>query len=115
MQGKWSYAVAVDNENEVIYASASQLVGIGKLHFEVNDQPVFALGDKVLFRRSQNTTQFRIVQGIHRVEDFWVYTVEWTSPALTECDGQLMTSSDANGKPFGVRRGWVTDTDFVRV
>lgn len=121
LQGEWSYAVAVNDE--VVYSSASQLRGTGTSHLDVTDQPVFALGEKVLFRRSQNTTQFRIVQGIHRVEGCWLYTVEWTSPELTESDVGLMTSSDAfsfrdataNGNPFGVRRAWVTDTDLVRV
>ncbi|MBD2439839.1 DUF1392 family protein [Nostoc sp. FACHB-110] len=105
LQGEWSYAVAINNE--VVYAPASQLRGTGALHLEVADKPVFALGDKVLFYRSQNTAQFRIVQGIHRIEGCWLYTVEWTSPELTESDGQLITSSD--------RRAWVTDTDLVRV
>lgn len=105
LQGDWSYAVAVNDE--VLYASASQLVGTGKLHLEVTDEPVFAMGEKVLFRRSPDNTEQRIVRGIHRVEDFWVYTVEWTSPVLTESDGQLITSSDC--------RAWVTDTDLVRV
>ncbi|MBC6433351.1 DUF1392 domain-containing protein [Nostoc sp. HG1] len=105
LQGNWSYAVAVNDE--VLYTSASQLVGTGKLHLEVTDEPVFAMGEKVLFRRSPDNTEQRIVRGIHRVKDFWVYTVEWTSPVLTESDGQLITSSD--------RRAWVTDTDLARV
>jgi Protein of unknown function (DUF1392) len=105
LQGEWNYEIAVNDE--VVYAPASQLHDTGTLHLEVADKPVFALGDKVLFRRSQNTTQFRIVQGIHRIEGCWLYTVEWTSPELTEFDGQLMTSGD--------RRAWVTDTDLVKV
>jgi len=107
LQEEWNYAVAVDHDNEVVYAPASQLRGTSTSHLDVTEQPVFALGDQVLFHRSQNTTQFRIVQGIHRIEGCWLYTVEWTSPELTESDGQLMTS--------GERRAWVTDTDLVRV
>ncbi|MBE9209909.1 DUF1392 family protein [Nostoc sp. LEGE 06077] len=112
LQGEWSYAIAINDE--VVYTPASQLRGTGKFQMEVTDKPVYALGEKVLFRRSQNTTQFRIVQGIHRIEACWLYTVEWVSPELTESNGQLMTSGDAFGNPFGVRRAWVTDTDLVR-
>lgn len=105
LQSEWSYAIAINDE--VVYSSASQLYGTGKLQMEVTDKPVFALGEKVLFRRSKNTTQLRLVQGIHRIEGCWLYTVEWTSPELSECDGNLTTSGD--------RRAWVTDTDLVRV
>ncbi|MCG6137673.1 MAG: DUF1392 domain-containing protein [Nostoc sp. LLA-1] len=107
LQGEWSYAIAVDTYEEVIYTSGWQLTGTGQLQVQLTDKPVFALGEKVVFRRNQNTSQMRIVTGIHRVEDFWTYTVEWVSPELCECDGKLIISVD--------RRAWVTDTDLVRV
>ncbi|WP_193200516.1 DUF1392 family protein [Nostoc sp. MG11] len=104
LQDDWSYAVAIDNE--VIYVPALQLRGTGKLELGIN-KPVFTLGQRVVFRCNQDVSKLRIVQGIHLIDDFWTYTVEWASPSLTECDGKLCTSGD--------RRAWVTDTDLVRV
>ncbi|MBD6620683.1 DUF1392 domain-containing protein [Komarekiella sp. 'clone 1'] len=104
LQGDWSYAIALNDE--VVYTSASRLIGTGKLQPGI-DKPVFDLGEKVVFRCNRDISKLRIVQGIHLIDDFWTYTVEWASPALTECDGKLCTSGD--------RRAWVTDTDLVRV
>lgn len=103
-QDDWSYAVALNNE--VIYTSALQLRGTGKLQLGI-DKPVFTLGQRVVFRCNRDVSKLRIIQGIHKIDDFWTYTVEWASPALTECDGKLITSGD--------RRAWVTNTDLVRV
>jgi hypothetical protein len=104
LQGDWNYAVALDNE--VVYTSASQLIGTGKFQPDI-DKPVFTLGERVVFRCNTDATKVRIVQGIHLVEDFWTYTVELSSPQLCECDGELITSGD--------RRAWVTDFDLVKV
>jgi Protein of unknown function (DUF1392) len=104
LQDEWSYAVALNDE--VVYTSASQLIGTGKLELGI-DSPVFALGEKVVFRCNRDFSKLRIVQGIHKIDDFWAYTVEWASPELCECDGKLCTSGDC--------RAWVTDTDLVRV
>ncbi len=104
LQDDWNYAVAI--ENEVIYTSASQLRGTRKLQAGI-DKPVFTLGQKVVFKCNRDASKLRIVQGIHLVDDFWTYTVEWASPQLCECDGKLITSGD--------RRAWVVDTDLVRV
>ncbi|WGV29118.1 DUF1392 family protein [Halotia branconii] len=104
LQDDWNYAVALDNE--VVYTSVNQLIGTGKLQPAI-DKPVFALGKKVVFRCNRDISKLRIVQGIHQIEDFWTYTVEWVSPELCECDGKLITSGD--------RRAWVTDTDLARV
>lgn len=104
LQGEWSYAVAL--ETKVVYTSASQLRGTGKLQSGI-DKPVFTLGEKVVFRCNRDTNNFRIVQGIHLIDDFWTFTVELASPQLCECDGKLITSGD--------HRAWVTDTDLARV
>ncbi|WP_193200386.1 DUF1392 family protein [Nostoc sp. MG11] len=104
LQDDWSYAVALNDE--MVYTSALQLRGTGKLQSGI-DKPVFTLGQRVVFRCNQDVSKLRIVQGIHLIDDFWTYTVEWASPSLTECDGKLITS--------GERRAWVTDTDLVSV
>jgi hypothetical protein len=104
LQDDWNYAIALNDE--VVYVPASQLIGTGKTQSDI-DKPMFALGEKVVFRCNRDATKLRIVQGIHLVEDFWTYTVEWASPQLCECDGKLITSGD--------RRAWVTDTDLARV
>jgi hypothetical protein len=104
LQGDWNYAVALDNE--VVYVQASQLIGTGKTQPDI-DKPIFTLGERVVFRCNRDNNKLRIVQGIHLVDDFWTYTVEWASPSLAECDGKLCTSGD--------RRAWVTDTDLVKV
>ncbi|WP_193200687.1 DUF1392 family protein [Nostoc sp. MG11] len=104
LQDDWSYAIVLNDE--VVYTSASQLIGTGKTQPDI-DKPIFALGEKVVFPCNRDASNLRIVQGIHLIDDFWTYTVEWASPSLTECDGKLITSGD--------RRAWVTDTDLVRV
>jgi hypothetical protein len=104
LQDDWNYAVALDNE--VVYVQASQLIGTSKFQPDI-DKPVFTLGERVVFRCNRDNNKLRIVQGIHLVDDFWTYTVEWASPSLAECDGKLCTSGD--------RRAWVTDTDLVKV
>jgi Protein of unknown function (DUF1392) len=104
LQDDWSYAIALNDE--MVYTSALQLRGTRKLQLGI-DKPVFTLGQRVVFRCNRDGSKLRIVQGIHLIDDFWTYTVEWASPSLTECDGKLMTSGD--------RRAWVTDTDLARV
>ncbi|MBE9036017.1 DUF1392 family protein [aff. Roholtiella sp. LEGE 12411] len=104
LQQEWNYAVALNDE--VVYTSASQLIGTGQLQANI-DKPVFTLGERVVFRCNRDFSKLRIVQGIHKIDDFWAYTVEWASPELCECDGKLIASGD--------RRAWVIDTDLVRV
>lgn len=103
---EWSYGIAVDTSEEVIYTSGQQLIGTGQSQIQV-DKPVFAVGEKVVFHRNQNTSQARIITGICRLEDFWAYAIEWASPQLCECDGKLIISSD--------RRAFVTDIDLEKI